>query len=87
MGGVVVGGKSAHADRLMITYFIASGFIFALMATLVGVEGAYRRFAANHPEYGPYREKPIGCGTCEKRSDCEEASAVHPKGADHGMAH
>ena len=57
----------------MSVYLITIGALFALMAMLIGVERFYRWFAAHHPECGPYRTKSIGCGTCEKKKDCDEA--------------
>ncbi len=57
----------------MTTYLITIGLLFALMATLIGVERFYRWFAAHHPECGPYRSKAIGCQKCEKKGQgCEE---------------
>jgi hypothetical protein len=61
----------------MTTYLVTIGLIFALISTLIGVERLYRRFAAHHPECGPFREKSFGCVKCKKKGeDCDEAEAT-----------
>jgi hypothetical protein len=48
--------------RLLLTV----GLIFAVLVMLVLVDHAYRRFAARHPESGPFRKRIFGCGDCKK---------------------
>jgi hypothetical protein len=58
---------------MMGTYLITIGLLFMLMVIYIGVERFYRWFAATHPDRGPWREKAVGCGTCEKKKDCADA--------------
>jgi hypothetical protein len=45
----------------MAEVLIASAVIFAALWGWLSVEALYRRFAARHPEAGPFREGG-GCG-------------------------
>jgi hypothetical protein len=55
----------------MTTYLVVVGLIFALMFFGIGVERLYRRFAARHPQLGPYR-KSDGCSCCKSSASCGE---------------
>lgn len=48
---------------------MAVALIFALMLVGIGVDRLYRRFAARHPQLGPYRN-PDGCGCCKSSAAC-----------------
>jgi len=56
----------------MTTYLVAIVLIFALLAGGIVVQNLYRRFAARHPELGPFREEK-GCGNCSAGSGCTTA--------------
>ena len=64
----------------MKTYLLAIGLIFAILAGGIAVQNLYRRFAARHPELGPFRGEK-GCGSCSAGSGCSSASSCssHPK--------
>jgi hypothetical protein len=53
----------------VLTYLAAIAVFFVMMATMIVVERIYRRFAANHPERGPYRKQGEGCGSCKSCDD------------------
>jgi len=55
----------------MLDFILSSAIILAVLSAWVGVEGLYRRFAARHPERGPYREPQSGCsgGCCSCSGD------------------
>ncbi|MEJ2575435.1 MAG: hypothetical protein P8106_01805 [Gammaproteobacteria bacterium] len=46
----------------MVKVLAASAVIFVVLAGWLYVEALYRRFAARHPEAGPFRESGGGCG-------------------------
>ena len=46
-------------------------FIAGLMATGIGVDRLYRRFAARNPQLGPFRRSDK-CGCCSKGSGCSD---------------
>lgn len=48
----------------MGTYLVASGLIFALLLAGIAVDRLYRRFAARHPQLGPFRKNDGSCGCC-----------------------
>ncbi len=50
----------------MNLYLITIVVIFALLAMLVVVDRVYQRFAARHPDFGPFRTRMFGCGGCGK---------------------
>jgi hypothetical protein len=59
----------------MNTYLVTIGLIFALMLFGIGIERLYRRFAARHPQLGPYRNSDgCGCckGSCTSESGCSD---------------
>ncbi|MCB1872295.1 MAG: hypothetical protein KDI49_09905 [Gammaproteobacteria bacterium] len=58
----------------MGTYLLAVGVILAVLGGWVAVQNLSRRFAAQHPEFGPYREKGGGCGACS--GNCSSDSAA-----------
>ena len=53
----------------MLNYLLAIGLIFVILAGGIGVQVLYRRFAARHPELGPFR-KDKDCGSCIAGSGC-----------------
>ncbi|MCC6658797.1 MAG: hypothetical protein IT512_11480 [Rhodocyclaceae bacterium] len=61
----------------MIKYLVTIGLIFAILAGGIAVQALYRRFAARHPELGPFREEK-GCGSCSAGSGCGGASSCLP---------
>jgi hypothetical protein len=46
----------------MVDFVIASVAILALLCGWLFVQQLARRFAAQHPEFGPAREEGSGCG-------------------------
>ncbi|MFN6960721.1 MAG: hypothetical protein ACK4N6_00635 [Rhodocyclaceae bacterium] len=48
----------------MTTYLVTILLVFALMLTGIAVDRLYRRFAARHPQLGPYRNGEGSCGCC-----------------------
>jgi len=48
----------------MSTYLVTIGLIFALMLVGIAVDRLYRRFAARHPQLGPFRKNDGSCGCC-----------------------
>ena len=53
----------------MTTYLVTIGLIFAILAGGIAVQDLYRRFAARHPELGPFRQEKA-CGSCSAGSGC-----------------
>jgi hypothetical protein len=60
---------------MMATYLLTIGLIFVLLAAVILVQGAYRRFAQRHPELGPFREEK-GCGSCSAGSGCSSTACA-----------
>jgi hypothetical protein len=58
----------------MATYLITIALIFAIMLAGIGIERLYRRFAAKHPQLGPFRQSDRGCGSCSAGSNCSSGS-------------
>jgi hypothetical protein len=54
------------------TYLVASVLIFGILLGGIAVERLYRRFAARHPQLGPFRKagKP-DCCACKAGSGCQ----------------
>ncbi|MFN4148207.1 MAG: hypothetical protein ACK4E4_01500 [Rhodocyclaceae bacterium] len=48
----------------MTTYLVTIASLFGLMIVGIAVDRLYRRFAARHPQLGPYRKSEGGCGCC-----------------------
>lgn len=46
----------------MVKVMLASAVILVILVGWLYVEEIYRRFAKQHPELGPYRDKNGGCG-------------------------
>ncbi len=46
----------------MVRFLLASGVIFGALVGWLYVQELYRRFAAQHPELGPFRSEGAGCG-------------------------
>ena len=59
----------------MATYLLAIGAIFAILAGGLAVQAQYRRFAARHPDLGPFREEK-GCGSCSAGSGCSPSGCA-----------
>jgi hypothetical protein len=62
----------------MVKYLVAIGLIFSLLAGGILVQNLYRRFAARHPELGPFREEKA-CGSCSAGSGCGAGCAPSPR--------
>lgn len=56
---------------MTMTYLVTIGLIFAIMLGGIAVERLYRRFAANNPQLGPYRDTSK-CGSCTAGSGCSD---------------
>ena len=54
----------------MSTYLITISLIFAILLAGIGVDRAYRRFAARNPQLGPFRGADRGCGSCSGGNGC-----------------
>ena len=54
----------------MSLYLITIAAIFGLALGGMLVDRSYRRFAARHPQLGPFRD-PGKCGCCSSGSHCE----------------
>ncbi len=48
----------------MTTYLVTIALILAITLAGIGVDRLYHRFAARHPELGPFRKAGGGCGNC-----------------------
>lgn len=59
----------------MTTYLVAIGLIFALMLAGIAVERLYRRFAARHPQLGPFRKNDGACGCCADKCGAGDAGS------------
>jgi hypothetical protein len=53
----------------MLSWLLTMALIFALLIAGIGVDRLYRRFAARHPQLGPFRKGHGGCGGCA--DDCD----------------
>lgn len=64
----------------MAAYLLTVAIIFSLVLAGIVVDRIYRRFAARHPQLGPYRD-PGKCGCCSAGSGCDttctESSPIH----------
>lgn len=45
-------------------YVVSITLLVLMMLLWIGVQAAARRFAENHPEFGPAREMGHGCDSC-----------------------
>ena len=59
----------------MTTYLATVALIFTLMLCGIAIERLYRRFAARHPQLGPFRDTGH-CGCCAAGSGCSEPSCA-----------
>ena len=57
----------------MARLIIATLVIFGVLLGWVWVQGAYARFAARHPQLGPFRGEGGACGggCCSGKDHCE----------------
>ena len=59
----------------MLKVLLAAGVILLVLLGWIGVQQLARRFARNHPEFGPYVEKR-GCGgnySCSGGGSCQNS--------------
>jgi hypothetical protein len=61
----------------MTTYLLAIAFIFSLALGGILIDRVYRRFAAENPQLGPFRD-PGKCGCCSAGSGCDTACSAEP---------
>ena len=59
----------------MTKYLVAIVLIFAMLAGGIAVQALYRRFAARHPDLGPFREEK-GSGSCSAGSGCSPSGCA-----------
>jgi hypothetical protein len=62
---------------MMTTYLLAIACIFCLALGGMLIDRLYRRFAASHPQLGPFRD-PGKCGSCSAGSGCDTACDAPP---------
>ncbi len=60
----------------MGTYLVTIGLIFALMLAGIAVDRLYRRFAARHPQLGPFRKNDGACGCCAGKCGSDDAGCA-----------
>ncbi len=48
----------------MTVYLVTIGLILGIGLFGIAVDRLYRRFAARHPQLGPFRSSEKGCGCC-----------------------
>ena len=60
----------------MSIYLVTIGLIFALMLAGITVDRLYRRFAARHPQLGPFRKNDGGCGCCAGKCNDDRGCAA-----------
>jgi hypothetical protein len=69
----------------MVDFVIASVAILVLLCGWLFVQQLARRFAAQHPEFGPAREEGSGCGhsclctggSCDRSTRGSDAATDH----------
>lgn len=56
----------------MASFLFASLVIFGVLAAWIWVQTIYARFAARHPQLGPFRGEGGGCGggCCSGKGHC-----------------
>jgi len=59
----------------MSLYLITFVVIFSLALGGILIDRSYRRFAARHPQLGPFRD-PGKCGCCTAGSGCSDADCT-----------
>ena len=67
---------------ILIRYFIAMLFMLAILFIWLMVQKLSRKFAADHPEFGPAREEGGGCGgggkcNCGSIKNCTNPKIKH----------
>ena len=60
----------------MGTLIATFAILFGLMALTIGVDRAYKAFAAKNPERGPFRDKDKGCQSCKACVDLPTCDAA-----------
>ncbi|RKZ94019.1 MAG: chemotaxis protein [Gammaproteobacteria bacterium] len=68
--------------EILIRYFIAMFFMLAILFIWLMVQKLSRKFAADHPEFGPAREEGGGCGgggkcNCGSIKNCTNPKIKH----------
>ncbi len=68
--------------EILIRYFIAMFFMLAILFIWLMVQKLSRKFAAEHPEFGPAREEGGGCGgggkcNCGSIKNCTNPKIKH----------
>jgi hypothetical protein len=72
---------------MIVTYVITIGLIFMILITGISIERLYRRFAANNPQLGPFRDTDK-CGCCSGGSGCsDESCATGEDASDSAIRH
>ena len=66
----------------MSLYLVTIALIFAILLGGIAVERLYRRFAASHPQLGPFRD-PDKCGCCKAGSGCSDSACDTPVAPRH----
>lgn len=61
----------------MLEYLLAIGLIFIALVSWLKVQETARRFAAQHPEFGPAREEGGGCGGSSCSCSQGQCSSKH----------
>lgn len=64
----------------MSLYLITFVVIFSLALGGILIDRIYRRFAARHPQLGPFRD-PGKCGCCTAGSGCSDESCADDRAA------
>lgn len=56
-------------------YLVTIAVIFSLALGGILIDRIYRRFAARHPQLGPFRD-PGKCGCCKAGSGCSDTACA-----------
>jgi len=75
---------------ILIRYFIAMFFLLAILFIWLTVQKLSRRFASEHPEFGPAREEGGGCGgggkcNCGSIKNCTNPKIKHKTSKKHQL--
>ena len=67
---------------ILLRYFIAMFFLLSILFIWLMVQKMSRKFAADHPEFGPVREEGGGCGgggkcNCGNIKNCTNPKIKH----------
>ncbi len=64
---------------ILLRYFIAMFFLLSILFIWLMVQKLSRKFAADHPEFGPVREEGGGCGSGGKCNCGSIKNCTNPK--------